>query len=184
MALGFVQVPVDRVGHLLGREMAEVHGLPRIGPDAGGNEHQPGQQLAAQLGRALGQELAGLLGEVEQDGVAVEHDGVAVDDGRRLAVRIDGKKRGLVLLALARVDRDQLVIEAGLLQEQTDFRGVGRGVVVELDQRASPLQLARSRRRRRVGGKSHRRVASVAASRRRHPSRPWRCVRAGPWRLP
>jgi hypothetical protein len=34
--------------------------------------------------------LAGLLGQVEQDRVAVEHRGVAtVDDGRNLAVGVD-----------------------------------------------------------------------------------------------
>ena len=51
------------------------------------------------------QEPAGLLGEVEQDGVAVEHGGVAVDDRRHLAVRVDRQERRRVLLALAGVDR-------------------------------------------------------------------------------
>ena len=76
------------------------------------------------LGVFSRQELAGLLGEVEQDGVAVEHGGVAVDDRRRLAVGVDRPERRLVLLALAGVDGDELVGEARLLEKQRHLRGV------------------------------------------------------------
>ncbi|MGY4446693.1 hypothetical protein ACVWZR_001353 [Bradyrhizobium sp. i1.3.1] len=43
VAIGLVLVAVVRVVVVLvlGRKMLEVHGLARIRPDAGGNEHQP-----------------------------------------------------------------------------------------------------------------------------------------------
>ncbi len=49
--------------------------------------------------------------------LAVEHGDVAVDDGRQLGVRIDLQKFRLVLLALASIDRNGLVRQAGLFQE-------------------------------------------------------------------
>jgi len=70
--LGLEHVAVDRVLLGLGREQLEVHRLAATGADAGGHEHQPGMHLGAQRGRVGGQELAGLLGQVQQDGVAVE----------------------------------------------------------------------------------------------------------------
>ena len=38
-----------------------------------------------------------------------------------------------MLLAFAGVDRHELVLEPGLLEEERDFCGVRRGMVVELD---------------------------------------------------
>ena len=51
----------------------------------------------------------------------IEHPGLAatgpfgVDNRRHFAVRIDGPKCGRVLLALARVDRNDFIRETGLL---------------------------------------------------------------------
>jgi hypothetical protein len=134
-----LQVAVDDVGQLLGGEMAEVDRLARIGADAGGDEHQPGQQLAAQLGCVLRQELPGLLGQIEQDRVAVEDGDLAVDDRRGLAVGVEGEERRLVLLAPVGVHRHQLVGKAGFFQEQGDFRGIGRRVVMEFQYAAPPM---------------------------------------------
>ena len=74
MALRLEGVTVDRVGQLLRCVSVEMHGLTSIGTYAGDDEHQPRQQFATGLGRVLGKEFAGFLGEVEQDRVAVEHD--------------------------------------------------------------------------------------------------------------
>jgi hypothetical protein len=38
-----------------------------------------------------------------------------------------------VLLALARIDRDDFVSEAELLQQERDLGGIGRGVEIEAD---------------------------------------------------
>ena len=132
--------------------------------DASRNEHQPREKLATRLGRVLRPELAGLLGEVEQDRVAVEAGGIAVDDGRRLAVGIGGQQRRLVLLALAGVDGHQLIRRARLLQEQRHLRGVGRRMVVELDHAAAPLRPAHYRCLGRNAGKSLARAAQPAAA--------------------
>ena len=133
MTLRLEGVAVDGVFLGLRREVAEMHRLARIGPDAGGDEHQPRQQLAALLVRLGRQELAGLLGEIEQDRVAVEDGRVAVDDRRHLGVGIDRQELRRVLLALAGVDRHQLVGQRHLLQAERDLGRVRREVVVELD---------------------------------------------------
>ena len=56
-----------------------------------------------------------------------------VHDRRHLAVRIDRPEGGRVLLALAGVDRDQLVGKPRLLKEKRDLRGVGSRVKIEAD---------------------------------------------------
>ena len=110
---------------VLRREVLEVHRLTRVGPDAGRHEHQPGQQLRAILRRVRRQELAGLFRQIEQDGVAVEHDNAVVVDRGHLGVRIDGEVIRLELRAGAGVDRDRLVGDAGFLEEQRDLGRVG-----------------------------------------------------------
>src|ERR1700694_1220389 len=77
------------------------------------------------------QELAGLLGEVKQDRVAVENEHAVIVDRRHLAVRIDGEKFRLELISLAGVDRHQFIGQAGLFQKQRDLVGVRRAVEVK-----------------------------------------------------
>ena len=135
MALRLEGVAVDGVGQLLRRVVAEVHRLAGIGADAGRHEEHPRQQLAARLVGLRRQELAGLLGEIEQDRARIEHDGVAIDDGRHLGVRIDLEEFRLVLVALAGVDRNRFVRQAGLFEKQRDLGRVRRGGVIELQHR-------------------------------------------------
>ena len=95
-------------------------------------------------GRSAGvpRNLPGLLGEVDQDGGRIEDArflaarAVGVDDRRHLAVRVDGPEGGRVLLALAGIDGDGLVGQAGLLQEERDLRGVRCRVKIEADHRS------------------------------------------------
>ena len=150
---GFEIVSVERIGLGLRRHVPEVHRLARVRPDAGGYKHQPRVHGRAGGGRVLGQEQAGLLGQVKQDGVAVEHNRVIIDQRRRLGVRVDRKKCGVVLLAATGVDRHHFVRQRGLFQEQGNLGGVGRRVVVELDQR---VLLKRWKEPARTGLRSHR----------------------------
>ena len=62
-----------------------------------------------------------------------EHHHVAIDDRRHLSVRVDGEKFRLELVALAGVDRDGVVGNSGLLEEQGDLGRIGRAVEIELE---------------------------------------------------
>jgi hypothetical protein len=107
--------------------MLEVHRLPRIGTDPGRHEHEPGQEFAPGRGRVLGQELPGLLGEVEKDRIRVEDGDVPIDDGGRLGVRVDGQEGRFELLTLSGIDRHQLVRQPALLEKRATFAGLGEG---------------------------------------------------------
>ena len=64
---GFVGVPVDGVFNFLGRVLPEMVGLPQHRPHTAHLKHQPLQHLVfGPVGP--GQELAGLGGEVQQNG--------------------------------------------------------------------------------------------------------------------
>ena len=132
MALRLEGIAIDRVFVLLRRIHAKVHRLAGIRTDAGGDEHQPRKQLAAQLVALRRHEFAGLLAEVKQDRVAVEHGHVAVDNRRHLGIRIDRQKFRLVLLAFAGVDRNGLIGESGFFQKERHLGRVGRAAKVEL----------------------------------------------------
>ena len=90
--------------------------------------------VAARLaGVFAGQKLAGLLGEIEQDRVGVEHEHAIIVDRRHLAVRIDLEEFRLELVALAGVDRNQFAGKSGLFQEQRDLVRVWRTVEIEFE---------------------------------------------------
>ena len=110
MPLGLVHVAVDGVVLGLGREVLEVDSLARIGADAAGQEHQPGEELATLRRRGGYNELAGLVRQVEQDGAAVEQHRLAIGQSRGLGVGIDGQEDRIELLPLAGVDRVDLVV--------------------------------------------------------------------------
>ena len=139
MALRLVHVAIDGVFDFFRRVIAEMHRLAGERPDAGGDEHQPRQQFAARLVAVGRQEFSGLLGEIKQDRVRVEHGGVAVDDRRHLGVRIDRQIFRLVLLAFAGVDRDRLVGQPGFLEHERDLHRIGRAAIVEFDHRSSSV---------------------------------------------
>jgi hypothetical protein len=77
--------------------------------------------------------LAGLLGEVEQDRVRIEHQHAVIVDRRHLAVRVHLQEFRLELVTLAGVDRHGLEGQAGLFQKQRDFVRVWRAVEVEFE---------------------------------------------------
>ncbi|MNI83659.1 hypothetical protein D3C73_1404910 [compost metagenome] len=92
-----------------------------------------------------GQELAGLLGQVQEDGTGLEQGdgraavgGLCVDDGGDAVVGRDGQKFGFELIAAADVHRMDLVGQAGFFKEQRDLVAVGGGPVVEIDHGVRP----------------------------------------------
>src|SRR5262249_29227016 len=106
--------------------------------------HQPfGDAVALELvGR---QELAGLLGEIEQDRARLHQAEivVAIDDRRDAVVRADLEELGLELLVLADVDRVGLVRDADLLQHDGGLAAVRGRPGVKIDHE-SPLGVAKS----------------------------------------
>ncbi len=133
---GFVGVAVYRVLDLFGRVLAEVVGLSDHRPDAAHLEHQPLQHLEFQPVR-LGQKLACLGSQVQQDGAGLEQGdrlsvrSFAVHQRRNLVVRADGQELRLELVAGADVDGHGLPVasqlKAAFLQHDVDLVAVGRG---------------------------------------------------------
>lgn len=79
-----------------------------------------------------GQQFAGLLRQIDQDGARF-HDrdqlstwSLRVDDGRNLRVGADRFELGRVLIALENVDQMGVVIESELLQSHGNLDAVGR----------------------------------------------------------
>jgi hypothetical protein len=121
-----------------------VVGLAEHRADAAHLEHQPlqGLVLAAVASR---QEAAGLAGEVDQDGAGFHHlDGLAVgavgvDDGRDLAVRVDGDEGRRELLALRDIHLVHPVGQLAFLQHDGNLAAVGRAPCVQFDHRLSSV---------------------------------------------
>src|SRR4029077_20185364 len=113
----FEIVSIDRVFDLLGGRDVEVEGLAGIRANSARDEEEPRQEFASRFRRILRQEELRLLGEIKQDRARVEDGRFAVNDRWRLRVGIDLEEIWGVLLALARVDRNNLVFEASLFKE-------------------------------------------------------------------
>jgi hypothetical protein len=137
-AVGLVAIAVHRVLDLLRRVLQEVVRLPEHRPDVPHLEHHPLHHLPA-LADVLGQELAGLRGEVEEDrprfgerhGLAART--VGVHHRRHLVVGRDLEEFGLELVAHADIHRDHPVGQAGFLQHDVDLVPVGRRPGVQVD---------------------------------------------------
>jgi hypothetical protein len=103
------RVTVDGVRQFFRCVIAEMHRLAGIWTNARCNKHQPRQQLAPRLRSVFRQKHACLLGEIEQDRVAVEHNGIAINDGGYLRIRIYREILRPVLIALSGIYRDWFV---------------------------------------------------------------------------
>src|SRR5690348_5811772 len=102
-----------------------------------------GFEAAAQI---LRKELSSLLREIQEDRAGFEHAhrralvrGLVVDDRGHAIVGPDLQELGLELIALADVDRNDLVSKPGLLEEHGDLVPVGRRPVIEIDHGAVSL---------------------------------------------
>ncbi|KAG1252316.1 hypothetical protein G6F68_011843 [Rhizopus microsporus] len=138
-AAHLVVIALDRIRDLLRRVHIEVTHLAAHRAQTGHLPEQPFQGGDA-AARVAGQELAGLLGQVQQDRTRLEHAlrGTAigwglVDDGRHLVVGRDRKEFRLELVARADVDRVDAVLQAGFLQQQGHFVAVRGGPVIQVD---------------------------------------------------
>lgn len=83
-----------------------------------------------------GHQPTGLLREVHEDGAGLEHGeivGVAIDDDRNAAVRVDGQELRLPLISGAEVDCVDTVAQAELLARDRSFPAVRRGSRVQID---------------------------------------------------
>ena len=98
-----------------------MHRLAEHRADARHLDHHPLDDIVALAG-VLGQELAGLFGEVEQDrpeldhGVGLPARTVMIDDRWNLGVRIDLQELRAELLALPDVDELGVIGQARLLR--------------------------------------------------------------------
>src|SRR5690606_7245962 len=80
------------------------------------------------------EKLAGLVGEIDQDGTGFEqrHAVVAIDDRRNTIIRADFEKLGLELVTLADVDRVGRVGEPDLLQHDRRLAAVWGGPRIKI----------------------------------------------------
>ena len=140
---GLLHVALQAIALVVAVHRQEVVHLPRHRPEPAHLPHQPFQHRhpAAQV---RGQELAGLLAEVQQDGARLEdRDRAAagafrVDDGGDLVVGADGEEGRGELLVLGDVHNLDLVGQPHLLQRHADLAAVRRVVGVQLDHRRLP----------------------------------------------
>src|SRR5512139_285323 len=136
--LGLVDVTLDAVLDLARRRAQEVMGLAEHRADAAHLPHQPFQGLVP-LHRILRQELAGLLGEIDQDRARFEQADrlaagtVGIDDRRNAVVGADAQELGLELLTLGDVDLVHAIGQPALLQHYRNLAAVGRAPRMKLD---------------------------------------------------
>ncbi len=120
------------------REAAEMHVLAEHRPDGGDLHHQPLHDVVA-LDRIVRDELAGLLGKIEQNRARFDHrigraaGAFAVDDRRDFLQRIDLGEFRRELVALPHVDDLGVVGQFALLEHDEDLLHVRRGQRVEVD---------------------------------------------------
>lgn len=85
------------------------------------------------------EKLSGLLRQIHENGGGIEYPdflavgSIRIDDGRNLAVRIDGAKGRRVLLTLFRVNRNGLVGQLRYFQAECHFCRVRGGMEIEPD---------------------------------------------------
>lgn len=84
------------------------------------------------------QELAGLLGEIDEDGSALGQHEAVIDQDRHLAVRIESEKRLRFLLSLADIHRSQIVGYPHFFEGDQYLDAVRGGKGVDFDHRLSP----------------------------------------------
>src|SRR3984957_6775266 len=142
--IGLVHIAVDRVFDFLLGVVAEVMVLARHRPEPAHLPERPlqGVVTAVDIG---GKKLSGLLGEIEQHRAGFEdRDRLAaafrlvIDHRGNAVVRRDRQKLRLELIALADIDRENLVSQPGLFEKHRDLVAVRRGPVVQIDHGAFP----------------------------------------------
>eukprot|EP01022_Parablepharisma_sp_SALTPOND_P027435 TRINITY_DN665_c0_g3_i1.p1 TRINITY_DN665_c0_g3~~TRINITY_DN665_c0_g3_i1.p1 ORF type:complete len:1952 (-),score=631.07 TRINITY_DN665_c0_g3_i1:246-6101(-) len=136
----FIDVAVTRalVFVFLAGEAVEEAQLAKHRTDAAHLEHHPLDHLVT-LGGILGDELAGLLGQVQQDRARFEQrqrlaaGAIGIDDRGNLVVRIQRQERRRHLVVGLEADQVGFVGQAGFFQHDRDLHAIGRGQRVQLD---------------------------------------------------
>ena len=129
---------------LLVRERDKVMHLARHRPKAAHLPHQPFQHRNP-LAKILGQKLASLLAQVEQNGAGFEHArrpamrAIGIDDRRNLVVRADLEEIRRELLVLGDIDWIDLIGQSHLFQSDADLAAVGRIPGVKFDRHSNFL---------------------------------------------
>src|SRR6185312_10618516 len=139
-ALGLVAIAVERtlVLDLPAGEFVEKADLAEHRADRGHLEEQPLDRLVAPRGIS-GDELARLLGEIEEDRARFEQEqrlasrARGIDDRWDLAIRIERQELGRLLVALAEVDEMRLVGKADFLEHDRDLDPVRRRQGIKLE---------------------------------------------------
>ena len=128
----------------IGMTRAKVMGLAGHRPEPAHLPERPLQRVVAAV-EIGGQKLAGLLGEILQHRAGLEdRDRLAaalwlvIDHRRNAVVRRDREELRLELIALADIDRENLVLQPGLFQKDRDLVAVRRGPVIQIDHRRVP----------------------------------------------
>jgi hypothetical protein len=88
--------------------------------------------------RVFGTQLAGLLGEIDQDRAGLGDDQAVVDDHRDLVVGIHLREFGSQLVA-AEEDAVNVVLEAHLLDTDGNLQSVGGRVGIQIDHVCFPV---------------------------------------------
>ena len=119
-------VAFDGDGVFVGGEDFEVDALADQRADAGGVEDEPLRGLPAGA-RFGGQQAAGFLGQVEQDGGGFEQGdaGLVVGEDGDAAVRIQAQEVGLAVFALVDVDVLEGVGQAEFFQGDGGLKPLG-----------------------------------------------------------
>ena len=136
-------VALDGVGHLHLGEAAKMLAWPNIGPTPPiwNMSHSITRQPAAFVRR---NQLAGLVGEIEQDRAGLEERDrlpigpIGIDDRRDLVVRADLEEFRLELFVSPDVDGMDPVREPDLLQHDRGLDPVRRAPGIEVDHCLSP----------------------------------------------
>ncbi len=138
-APGFGDVAVARALVLVfpAGELVEEAELAEHRADAAHLEHHPLDGLIAR-GRIRGQQLAGLLGQVQQDRAGFEQGerlaarAVRIEDGRNLVVRIQRQEFRRQLIVGVEPHQVRLIGEPDFLQHDRRLDAVGRRQRIEL----------------------------------------------------
>src|SRR5216684_4050098 len=143
--VGFVHIAIDGVFDFFLGVIAEVMVLPRHRTEPAHLPERPLNRVVTAVDVG-GKEFSGLLRQIQQHRAGFE-------DRNRLAAALrlmiehcgnavvgrDRQKLRLELVALADVDRENLVLQPGLFQKHRDLVAVRRGPVMEVDHGASPF---------------------------------------------
>src|SRR5882762_11973914 len=103
-----VLIPIEGVLVPRRRVVPEMDRLAGVRSDPACDEHEPRKQLTARVRTIAGKKLACLLGQIQQDGRAIEYPNAVIYDHGHLGVRIESAEGRAELFARTGIDWDGL----------------------------------------------------------------------------